>query len=119
MNGRVAVLPSTVADQIAAGEDAFSLAWSDNRRRNAAGEYQADVRFARISAEPTITDLRVTAAQSAASVAQGHDVRFTVTASATGGVANEVRIIRGATISTELAPETLPSTPVPAASPAA
>jgi hypothetical protein len=36
-----------------------------------------------------------------------------------GGVANEVRIIRGATISTELAPEQLPATPVPAASPTA
>lgn len=37
----------------------------------------------------------------------------------TGGVANEIRVIRGATLSTELAPETPPATPVPAASPAA
>lgn len=37
----------------------------------------------------------------------------------TGGVANEIRVIRGATISTELAPETPPATPVPATSPAA
>jgi hypothetical protein len=35
-----------------------------------------------------------------------------------GGVANEVRVIRGAIISTELAPETPAATPVPAASPA-
>jgi len=35
----------------------------------------------------------------------------------TGGVANEVRVIRGAMISTELAPEQLPATPAPAAPP--
>jgi hypothetical protein len=36
-----------------------------------------------------------------------------------GGIANEVRVIRGATISIETAPEQLPATPEPAASPAA
>jgi hypothetical protein len=36
-----------------------------------------------------------------------------------GAAANEVRVLRGGTVSTELAPETPPATPDPAASPAA
>jgi hypothetical protein len=37
----------------------------------------------------------------------------------TGGVANEIRVIRGAIVFTDLAPETPPATPIPAASPTA
>jgi hypothetical protein len=37
----------------------------------------------------------------------------------TGGVANEVRIIRGATVFIDLAPETPAATPIPEATPAA
>lgn len=76
-------------DQIGA-TGAFSSVWGDNRSGDAFHANQPDVHYAQILASQPTADLSITVTPSPATINLGENTTLTVTASATGGTANDV-----------------------------